>query len=108
MGLAARMTLPVCGQIAFCSTGSAERPAASEPPRARSRERCYSDRRMVDRENQPQPQVARENRMKSLKDQAGAPFTSGFRGELYAPGEGGYEQARKVYNAMIDKRPGLI
>jgi len=31
-----------------------------------------------------------------------------FRGELILPGDGGYEAARKVYNAMIDRRPGLI
>jgi FAD binding domain/Berberine and berberine like len=32
----------------------------------------------------------------------------GFKGELTVPGEPGYEEARKVYNAMIDKRPALI
>jgi hypothetical protein len=29
-------------------------------------------------------------------------------GELLAPDDPGYEQARRVYNAMIDKRPALI
>jgi FAD binding domain/Berberine and berberine like len=33
---------------------------------------------------------------------------SSFRGELIQPSDAGYESARKVYNAMIDKRPGLI
>jgi FAD binding domain/Berberine and berberine like len=33
---------------------------------------------------------------------------SDFRGALIGPQDGQYEQARKVYNAMIDKRPGLI
>ncbi|MFD2247793.1 FAD-binding oxidoreductase [Pontibacter ruber] len=33
---------------------------------------------------------------------------TGFRGELITPQDAGYEQARKVYNAMIDKHPGLI
>ena len=30
------------------------------------------------------------------------------RGEVIGPKDDGYESARKVYNAMIDKRPGLI
>jgi FAD/FMN-containing dehydrogenase len=31
-----------------------------------------------------------------------------FRGQLIQPGDLDYEQARKVYNGMIDKRPALI
>ena len=31
-----------------------------------------------------------------------------LRGTLFQPGDEGYEAARKVYNAMIDKRPALI
>lgn len=46
--------------------------------------------------------------MTNLREQAGEQFETGFRGELYAPGDEGYDEARKVYNAMIDKRPGLI
>jgi FAD/FMN-containing dehydrogenase len=33
---------------------------------------------------------------------------SKFAGELIGPEDAGYEDARKVYNAMIDKRPALI
>src|SRR2546423_10305803 len=31
-----------------------------------------------------------------------------FRGELIAPEDPGYDESRKVYNAMIDRRPGLV
>ncbi len=31
-----------------------------------------------------------------------------LRGELFEPGDPGYDAARKVYNAMIDRRPRLI
>src|SRR5579871_1840808 len=37
-----------------------------------------------------------------------ADFASGLRGEVIRPGDPTYDTARKVYNAMIDKRPGLI
>jgi FAD/FMN-containing dehydrogenase len=35
-------------------------------------------------------------------------FGAGLRGTLLRPGAGGYDEARKVWNAMIDKRPALI
>jgi FAD/FMN-containing dehydrogenase len=31
-----------------------------------------------------------------------------FTGSLLAPGEAGYEEARRVHNGLIDKRPALV
>src|ERR671917_2567034 len=35
-------------------------------------------------------------------------FKGTLRGELIQPGDPDYDEARKVYNAMIDKRPRMI
>ena len=35
-------------------------------------------------------------------------FRSEFRGEVVGPGDGTYEEHRRVWNGMIDKRPALI
>ena len=35
-------------------------------------------------------------------------FQAAFRGEVIPPGDSGYEKARKIWNASIDKRPGII
>ena len=35
-------------------------------------------------------------------------FKASLRGELLRPGDVGYDEARKVWNGMIDKRPALI
>ncbi len=43
-----------------------------------------------------------------LSDDAVARFSSTLRGELIQPSDAGYDDARKVYNGMIDKRPALI
>ena len=35
-------------------------------------------------------------------------FKTSLRGPLHCPGDYDYEAARRVYNAMIDRRPALI
>lgn len=37
-----------------------------------------------------------------------AVFKSALRGELIQPGDDNYDEARQLYNGMIDKRPGFI
>ena len=41
-------------------------------------------------------------------DAAIAAFRASLRGELIEPGDLGYDEARTVYNRMIDRRPRLI
>jgi FAD/FMN-containing dehydrogenase len=43
-----------------------------------------------------------------LTDTSIAALKSALRGELIAPGDARYDEARKVYNGMIDRRPRLI
>src|ERR1700730_2113299 len=35
-------------------------------------------------------------------------FQAAFRGEVIQPGDSGYEAARRIWNASIDKHPGVI
>ncbi len=42
------------------------------------------------------------------KNAATATFQASLRGSLIQPGDALYDESRKVYNAMIDKRPALI
>ena len=43
-----------------------------------------------------------------LTEQAVTAFRTQLRGELFQPSDPRYDEVRKVYNAMIDKRPALI
>jgi FAD/FMN-containing dehydrogenase len=44
----------------------------------------------------------------SLQQEAIQNFRSQFRGTVYEPADAGYDEARQVYNAMIDRKPRLI
>ena len=35
-------------------------------------------------------------------------LAAGFRGQLLRPGDAGYDDARRIWNGMIDRKPGLI
>ena len=43
-----------------------------------------------------------------LGEKAVEEFRKSLRGQLICPGDGGYDDARMVWNAMIDRRPGMI
>ena len=49
-----------------------------------------------------------EDTIPVLEESTIAGLQAGLRGELIQPGDKGYETARKVYNAMIDRHPRLI
>jgi FAD/FMN-containing dehydrogenase len=44
----------------------------------------------------------------SLKEAALDALRAGLRGQLSLPGEAGYDEARTIWNAMIDKRPAAV
>lgn len=46
--------------------------------------------------------------MNNIKSEVLDEFKAGLRGPLLRPGDVGYDQARSVWNAMIDRRPALI
>ena len=45
--------------------------------------------------------------VRSVAEAAGE-LTAAFTGQLLKPGDGGYDEARRVHNGLIDKRPALI
>jgi FAD/FMN-containing dehydrogenase len=46
--------------------------------------------------------------MTQLQQAAIADFKAQFRGNLLLPGDGAYDETRQIWNAMIDRKPGLI
>jgi hypothetical protein len=48
------------------------------------------------------------NLITNLSDAVFEAFASGIRGEIIVPKDSNYDEARKVYNAMINMYPGMI
>ena len=44
----------------------------------------------------------------ALDDAAVSALSSGLQGSLIQQGDANYDETRAIWNAMIDKRPGLI
>jgi hypothetical protein len=44
----------------------------------------------------------------SFVAEAAAKLAAGFKGQVLRPADIGYEEARKVHNGLVDKRPALI
>ena len=54
-------------------------------------------------------QVARKDGQGTVVERATIEHLRGeLRGELLLPGDAGYEEARKIWNGMIDRRPAII
>lgn len=49
-----------------------------------------------------------DGRETTLPPEALAAFRAAFRGPLLTPADAGWDEARRVWNAMIDRRPALI
>lgn len=45
---------------------------------------------------------------KTITPEALEELSGGMRGDVCVPGDEGYEEARIIWNAMIDRRPGLV
>ncbi len=52
--------------------------------------------------------VTKEGADRVVEEAALAAFEAGFRGTLLRPGAPSYDDARRVWNGMIDRRPALI
>jgi len=49
-----------------------------------------------------------KNTVKNLDPAVIETFASSLRGSIIMPNDAGYDEARKVYNGMIDKHPGML
>ena len=61
----------------------------------------------------PEPSLLGGNRRQAMWSElsiakAVSELAGAFSGRLLQPGDGGYDEARRVHNGMVDKRPALI
>ena len=52
--------------------------------------------------------VSADGKKTTIEEAAVEEFAAQLRGRLLLPGQEGYEEAREIWNAMIDRRPGMI
>ena len=57
--------------------------------------------------NNPSP-TEKKDTMTTLQAGTIEQLKGGFTGEILLPGDGAYDSARQIWNAMIDKRPAII
>src|SRR5215471_10089963 len=58
--------------------------------------------------NKEKEMIEKQNTTVALEETTVQELVSRMRGELFRPGDAGYEEARQVYNGMINKHPALI
>jgi hypothetical protein len=63
---------------------------------------------MLHRDGAFMASIFAEVRMTNMKNEVVDAFKATLRGPVLQPGDPGYDDARAIWNAMIDKRPGLI
>ncbi len=56
----------------------------------------------------PTPIMTTDGGMKTIDDAVVTRLKSGLHGQLLQPGDANYDDARTIWNAMIDRRPALI
>ncbi|WP_343081617.1 FAD-binding oxidoreductase [Ostreiculturibacter nitratireducens] len=49
-----------------------------------------------------------EGRSKAVDDEVVDALAGAIRGEVFREGSAGYDEARTIWNAMVDRRPGLV
>jgi hypothetical protein len=52
--------------------------------------------------------LAMNGDLKTISDETIAELETALRGQLLLPQSEGYDEARTIWNAMIDRRPALI